>query len=60
MQAVNDRGLLANEWVQNISEVMGGKGGGSKGSARCTGVNVDALTEAISMAEKFAKMKLYS
>jgi len=54
------QGLKANEWIQHISGVIGGKGGGKEDSAQATGTNVTSLEEALSMAKQFAAMKLTS
>ena len=55
--AVN-RGLKANEWVQQVSSLLKGKGGGKPESAQASGSNVSSLSEAISVATKFAAAKL--
>ncbi|KFM80149.1 Alanine--tRNA ligase, cytoplasmic, partial [Stegodyphus mimosarum] len=52
------KGLKANEWVQQVSQTIGGKGGGKPESAQATGTNAAALPEAINLAKKFAEMKL--
>ncbi|XP_055352983.1 alanine--tRNA ligase, cytoplasmic-like [Paramacrobiotus metropolitanus] len=52
------KGLKANEWVQQISSLIGGKGGGKELSAQATGSNVKALNQAMEMAKKFAELKL--
>ncbi|XP_074644189.1 alanine--tRNA ligase, cytoplasmic-like isoform X2 [Tubulanus polymorphus] len=51
-------GLKANEWVQNICTLIGGKGGGKEMSAQATGTNTDTLGEAIQLSWDFAKLKL--
>lgn len=53
-----DNGLKANEWVQHISVVMDGKGGGKPESAQASGTNFQAINEIIDLARNFAKMKL--
>ncbi|XP_063974984.1 alanine--tRNA ligase, cytoplasmic [Diachasmimorpha longicaudata] len=53
-----DKGLKANEWIQAISPLMGGKGGGKAESAQASGGNVNALEEALKVAREFAGMKL--
>lgn len=55
--AVN-KGLKANEWVQQVSQVMKGKGGGKPESAQASGTNIDCLNEVIDLAKQFAKTKL--
>ncbi|XP_035232670.1 LOW QUALITY PROTEIN: alanine--tRNA ligase, cytoplasmic-like [Stegodyphus dumicola] len=52
------KGLKANEWVQQVSQTIGGKGGGKPESAQATGTNAAAVPEAINLAKKFAEMKL--
>ncbi|XP_015118346.1 alanine--tRNA ligase, cytoplasmic [Diachasma alloeum] len=52
------KGLKANEWIQAISPLMGGKGGGKAESAQASGGNVGALEEALKIAREFADMKL--
>lgn len=50
--------IKANEWLNEISNVMGGKGGGKDTQAQATGTNVSSLNECISLATKFAEIKL--
>ncbi|GIY30945.1 alanine--tRNA ligase, cytoplasmic, partial [Caerostris extrusa] len=57
-KAVTSKGLKANEWVQQVSQVIGGKGGGKPESAQATGTNANAVSEAMNLAKKFAEMKL--
>ncbi|XP_054722603.1 alanine--tRNA ligase, cytoplasmic-like [Uloborus diversus] len=57
-QAATSRGLKANEWVQRVSEAIGGKGGGKPDSAQATGTGAASLPEAMGLAHKFAEMKL--
>lgn len=52
------KGLKANEWVQQISQLMQGKGGGKPESAQASGSNITCLKEVIDLATKFAKTKL--
>uniref|UniRef100_A0A8C5R8R2 Alanine--tRNA ligase n=1 Tax=Leptobrachium leishanense TaxID=445787 RepID=A0A8C5R8R2_9ANUR len=59
-QEAADKGLKANEWVQQVSELMDGKGGGKDTSAQATGRNVGSLSEILRLAEDFAKLKLQS
>lgn len=58
LQTVTSKGLKANEWVQHVSQVLGGKGGGKPESAQATGTNANAVNEAINLAKTFAEMKL--
>lgn len=53
-----EKGLKANEWVQHVSAVMGGKGGGKAESAQASGPNFDRVDEVLSLARKFAVAKL--
>ncbi|XP_072278245.1 alanine--tRNA ligase, cytoplasmic [Pyxicephalus adspersus] len=59
-QEAVDRGLKANEWVSQVSELMDGKGGGKEMSAQATGRNPSCLSEVLRLAEDFAKLKLDS
>lgn len=52
------RGLTANAWIKEVSEVIGGKGGGREESAQATGNNVKSLGKALEVAHNFAKLKL--
>uniref|UniRef100_A0A646QDK8 Alanine--tRNA ligase n=1 Tax=Hemiscolopendra marginata TaxID=943146 RepID=A0A646QDK8_9MYRI len=52
------KGLKANEWVNHVSTLIKGKGGGKEESAQATGVNVDAIDEVLKMAAEFANLKL--
>lgn len=53
-----DHGLKANEWIQQLSSVIGGKGGGKPESAQASGSNYDKVDEVIELAKKFAASKL--
>lgn len=53
-----EKGLKANEWVQHISSVMGGKGGGKAESAQASGPNHDKADEVLELAKKFVATKL--
>lgn len=53
-----EKGLKANEWVQQLSTVMGGKGGGKAESAQASGSNFEKANEIVELAEKFASTKL--
>lgn len=44
--------------MQQVSQVIGGKGGGKPESAQATGTNASSITEAMNLAKKFAEMKL--
>lgn len=57
-ETVSTSGLKANEWVQQVSPIINGKGGGKPESAQASGTNVNAIDAAVEAAEKFAKMKL--
>lgn len=51
-------GLKANEWVQQITKIINGKGGGKDDSSQATGNNINALNEAILISKQFAELKL--
>ncbi|XP_049802310.1 alanine--tRNA ligase, cytoplasmic isoform X2 [Schistocerca nitens] len=53
-----NRGLKANEWIQQVSGMMQGKGGGKPESAQASGSNTSCLENAIQMAIKYAELKL--
>lgn len=59
-QETADKGLKANEWVAQVSELIDGKGGGKETSAQATGRNTSCLSEVLRLAEDFAKLKLES
>ncbi|XP_040185264.1 alanine--tRNA ligase, cytoplasmic [Rana temporaria] len=59
-QETADKGLKANEWVSQVSELIDGKGGGKDTSAQATGKNTSRLSEVLRLAEDFAKLKLES
>ncbi|XP_053558170.1 alanine--tRNA ligase, cytoplasmic [Bombina bombina] len=59
-QETADKGLKANEWVQQVSDLMDGKGGGKETSAQATGRNVECLSEVLRLAQDFANLKLDS
>ncbi|XP_057327123.1 alanine--tRNA ligase, cytoplasmic [Microplitis mediator] len=52
------KGLTANEWIQAIVPLMGGKGGGKAEAAQASGPNFSCLKEAIKLAKEFASSKL--
>ncbi|XP_066933990.1 alanine--tRNA ligase, cytoplasmic-like [Clytia hemisphaerica] len=55
---VDGKGLKANEWVKEVSTVIGGKGGGKPLSAQGSGENLQEINKAISLAKEFASLKL--
>nr|KAF6408758.1 hypothetical protein HJG63_000021 [Rousettus aegyptiacus] len=57
-QNAANRGLKASEWVQQVSGLMDGKGGGKDMSAQATGKNVGCLQEALQLATSFAQLHL--
>ncbi|XP_027699043.1 alanine--tRNA ligase, cytoplasmic [Vombatus ursinus] len=57
-QNAANRGLKASEWVQQVSGLMDGKGGGKDVSAQATGKNVGCLQEALRLATSFAHLQL--
>ncbi|XP_048508528.1 alanine--tRNA ligase, cytoplasmic isoform X2 [Athalia rosae] len=52
------KGLKANEWIQTVTLLMQGKGGGKPESAQASGSNTSCLQEAMKMAIAFASSKL--
>lgn len=52
------KGLKANEWIQQLSSVINGKGGGKELAAQATGTNIKGVVEAMEIAKKFAELKL--
>lgn len=52
------KGLKANEWIQQLSAVIGGKGGGKPESAQASGGNYERVDEVLELAKKFASSKL--
>ncbi|XP_063232495.1 alanine--tRNA ligase, cytoplasmic isoform X2 [Bacillus rossius redtenbacheri] len=57
-KAAVEKGLKASEWVQHVSGLMQGKGGGKAESAQATGTNPSCLQEAMALAKRFASDKL--
>ena len=55
---VDGKGLKANEWVKEVSTVIGGKGGGKPLSAQGSGDNIKEINKAINLAKEFASLKL--
>ncbi|KAM9507942.1 alanine--tRNA ligase, cytoplasmic [Guaruba guarouba] len=57
-QETANKGLKASQWVQEVSGLMDGKGGGKDVSAQATGKNVGCLREALQLATDFARLRL--
>ncbi|NXX97669.1 SYAC protein, partial [Centropus bengalensis] len=57
-QETANKGLKASQWVQEVSGLMDGKGGGKDISAQATGKNVGCLREALQVATDFARLRL--
>lgn len=55
---VASNGLKASEWVQEVSKVIDGRGGGKDLNAQAVGKNWKDLNNAIEVASKFAKLKI--
>ncbi|XP_043590189.1 alanine--tRNA ligase, cytoplasmic isoform X1 [Bombus pyrosoma] len=55
--AIN-KGLKANEWIQEIASLMEGKGGGKSESAQASGTNISCVTKLVHTAKNFANSKL--
>jgi alanyl-tRNA synthetase len=53
-----EKGLKANEWIQHVSGLMGGKGGGKAESAQASGPNYEKADEILELAKQFASAKL--
>lgn len=53
-----EKGLKANEWVQHVSNAMGGKGGGKPESAQASGPNFEKADDVLELAKQFATTKL--
>nr|XP_023020343.1 alanine--tRNA ligase, cytoplasmic [Leptinotarsa decemlineata] len=53
-----EKGLKANDWVQEVAKKLGGKGGGKPDSAQASGSNNAAVDDVIDLARKFAESKL--
>nr|CAD7407363.1 unnamed protein product [Timema poppensis] len=53
-----DKGLKASDWVNLVSPLMQGKGGGKPESAQASGSNVACLQAALALATQFASDKL--
>uniref|UniRef100_S4RAB6 Alanine--tRNA ligase n=1 Tax=Petromyzon marinus TaxID=7757 RepID=S4RAB6_PETMA len=51
-------GLKASAWVQHVTPLLGGRGGGKDVSAQASGTNTTSIPEAISLAQEFARLKL--
>ena len=58
IQSLVSKGLKANEWVNQISELIKGKGGGKDLSAQAIGTNTSALNEAVSITTSYVQEKL--
>ena len=57
-QEIVQKGLKANEWVQQVQKLMNGKGGGKDMSAQATGTNTGCLSEAMTIVTTYAEKKL--
>ncbi|XP_072936477.1 alanine--tRNA ligase, cytoplasmic [Epargyreus clarus] len=57
-KSLNEKGLLASEWVQSVVQMMEGKGGGKAESAQASGNNPKCIYDAIKRARDFATSKL--
>lgn len=55
---MDGKGLKANEWVKEVSTIIGGKGGGKPLSAQGSGENLKEVDKAINLAKEFAALKL--
>ncbi|XP_022907416.1 alanine--tRNA ligase, cytoplasmic [Onthophagus taurus] len=50
-----EKGLKANEWIQQVSVLMNGKGGGKADSAQASGTNVAAIEQVLIVAKQYAE-----
>ncbi|CAJ0593889.1 unnamed protein product [Cylicocyclus nassatus] len=50
-------GLNANQWVNEVCTVLGGRGGGKEANAQATGGNIERLDEAVALARSGSKKK---
>ena len=57
-QSLVSKGLQADQWVQAVTEVTGGKGGGTATTAQASGPNLDQLPQAMAAARQYATSKL--
>ncbi|XP_002160302.3 alanine--tRNA ligase, cytoplasmic [Hydra vulgaris] len=55
---VDNTSLKANEWVKEVSTVIGGKGGGKPISAQGSGDKMQEIDKAVEVAKSFASLKL--
>ncbi|XP_057670812.1 alanine--tRNA ligase, cytoplasmic [Diorhabda carinulata] len=53
-----EKGLKANDWVQEVAKRLGGKGGGKPDSAQASGNNSLPIVNILDLAKKFAETKL--
>ena len=58
LQSLVSKGLTASSWVKAVTDVTGGKGGGSNVAAQASAPTSGKLSEALSVAKEFAKLKL--
>lgn len=52
------RGLKAHEWVAAVTPCMKGKGGGKEAAAQASGNEVQAVEEALRLADEFAQLRV--
>ncbi|XP_053990483.1 alanine--tRNA ligase, cytoplasmic isoform X1 [Hylaeus volcanicus] len=57
-KSARNKGLKANDWIQEIVPLMEGKGGGKPESAQASGTNVSCLNKVINTAKNYANLKL--
>ncbi|KAA0198665.1 hypothetical protein HAZT_HAZT005176 [Hyalella azteca] len=55
---VVQKGLAADQWVKNLTELLDGKGGGRAENAQLSGTNTSALHKALRLSHEFAQQKL--
>ena len=58
LQNAANQGLKASEWVQQVSGLMDGKGGGKDATAPATGTKMGCLQGALQEATSLAQLGL--
>ena len=53
LQAANKAGLVASEWTDTISSIVGGKAGGKGATSLGNGTNPERVDEAVEAATKY-------
>ena len=53
-----EQGLSAKDWIAQICNAVGGRGGGKDGNAQATLEHVGTIDDAMKVAADFARLKL--